>query len=98
MLIDGKRIAGLFLPSEEKSAVAQAERILDLEGKTLLPGFFDIHCHGRDNCDFSDADEAGFRRIARGKLSEGVTSFLVTTLSLGHDSITRICRTAAHCS
>ena len=98
MLIDGKRIAGLFLPCEEHFSAVQADRILDLEGKNLLPGFLDIHCHGRDNCDFSDADESGFRRIARGKLSEGVTSFLVTTLSLGHDSVTRICRTAAHCS
>ena len=90
--IDGDRIDGLFPDGE---ADIPADRIVDLEGQTLLPGFFDIHFHGRDNCDFSDADEEGFRTIARGKLSEGVTSFLITTLSLSGDSITRICRTAA---
>lgn len=92
MRIDGDRIDGLFPDGE---ADIPADRIVDLEGQTLLPGFFDIHFHGRDNCDFSDADEEGFRTIARGKLSEGVTSFLITTLSLSGDSITRICRTAA---
>lgn len=92
MLICDDRIAGLYDASEEPP---EADRIFDLSGMTLLPGFFDIHFHGRDNCDFSDASPEAIRTIARGKLSEGVTSFLVTTLTLGYDTITEICRSAA---
>lgn len=92
MLIADERIAGIF---PDGILEIPADRIVDLQGKTLLPGFFDIHFHGRDNCDFSDARESAFRTIAHGKLSEGVTSFLVTTLSLEYETITEICRTAA---
>lgn len=92
MLIHGDRIAGLF---PDGVPDAPAERVIDLEGKILLPGFVDIHFHGRGNCDFSDATGTAFRTIAQGKLSEGVTSFLVTTLSLDYETITGICRTAA---
>ncbi len=92
MLIRNNRVAGLY-PDPE--GLPEADKTIDLKGKFLLPGFFDIHFHGRDNCDFSDASEEGFRTIARGKLSEGVTSFLVTTLSVERRAIADICHTAA---
>ena len=92
MLIRENRIAGL---SEDSEEFPEADRKIDLRGKYLLPGFFDIHFHGRDNCDFSDASDPAFQAIARGKLSEGVTSFLVTTLSVEPGTVTEICRAAA---
>lgn len=92
MLIRENRIVGL---SEESEVFPEADRKIDLRGKYLLPGFFDIHFHGRDNCDFSDASDSAFQTIARGKLSEGVTSFLVTTLSVEPGTVTEICRAAA---
>lgn len=92
MLIRENRIAGLYSETEKPP---EAERKIDLKGNYLLPGFIDIHFHGRDNCDFADASDEAFRTIAQGKLSEGVTSFLVTTLSVSRENITAICRTAA---
>ena len=92
MLIRENRIAGLY---PETEPLPEAGRKIDLDGKYLLPGFFDIHFHGRDNCDFSDASDSAIRTIARGKLAEGVTSFLVTTLSVERETITEICRAAA---
>lgn len=92
MLIRQDRIVGIYAESEP---LPEADRKIDLRGKYLLPGFFDIHFHGRDNCDFTDASAEAFRTIAHGKLSEGVTSFLVTTLSVGRENITEICRAAA---
>ena len=92
MLIRQNRIVGIYAESEP---LPEADRKIDLRGKYLLPGFFDIHFHGRDNCDFTDASAEAFRTIAQGKLSEGVTSFLVTTLSVGRENITEICRAAA---
>jgi len=92
MLVRENRIAGLYA---EADALPDAGRRIDLAGKYLLPGFIDIHFHGRGNRDFADASDDAFRTIARGKLSEGVTSFLATTLSVSRENITEICRAAA---
>ena len=56
LLIDGDRI----------SAVGRfeldADLTLDAEGAFLLPGFVDVHTHGRDGYDFTDADETAKER------------------------------------
>ena len=54
----------------------------DLEGRLVMPGFIDVHCHGRNNVDFSDGSAEAVRIIAENKLAEGVTTLLPTTLTL----------------
>ena len=54
----------------------------DLEGRMAAPGFIDVHCHGRNNVDFSDGSAEAVRIIAENKLAEGVTTLLPTTLTL----------------
>lgn len=61
-------------------------------GLTLLPGFVDIHSHGRGGFDFSDATDEAFDAIGRGKLADGVTSFLATGLTLPEDGLAALCR------
>ncbi len=78
-------------PGEE---LPSADHVEELDGKTVAPGFLDIHCHGRGGADFSDGDSASFETIGRGKLEDGVTGFLATTLSVSLDDITKTCRTA----
>lgn len=90
--VRGNRIAGIYAGTDD---LPEAERQIDLQGRYLLPGFIDIHFHGIGGCDFSDASDEAFRTIARQKLSEGVTSFLATTLSLDRERILEICRAAA---
>ena len=55
---------------------------MDAEGRMLLPGFVDVHCHGRNNCDVCDGSVEGLATIAVNKLAEGVTTLLPTTLTL----------------
>lgn len=55
--------------------------IIDCDGAYLAPGFIDTHIHGGWDCDFMDAEEEGFRRIAEYHSSNGVTSMLATTLA-----------------
>ena len=49
-----------------------AGEVVDLEGRTLLPGFVDIHCHGRNGADFSDGSSEAFATIGQHKLEEGM--------------------------
>ena len=66
---------------------------LDLDGKLLLPGFIDIHSHGADGADVSDASVDALEHIARTKLKEGVTTWLPTTLTQPQDRLIEIVQT-----
>lgn len=68
--------------------------VLDAGGLTLLPGFVDIHSHGRGGADFCDATDAAFEKIGRGKLADGVTSFLATGLTRPEEDLAELCRCA----
>ena len=63
------------------------ESIIDGEGLTAVPGFIDIHSHGRSNYDFCDGSEEALEVIGRGKLEDGVTGFLVTSLSVSVEDL-----------
>ncbi|OQA86682.1 MAG: N-acetylglucosamine-6-phosphate deacetylase [Lentisphaerae bacterium ADurb.Bin242] len=91
ILLDGDKIERIFLSAEE---LPPADREIDLAGKTVLPGFIDIHSHGRGGADFCDGTPEAFETIGNGKLSEGVTSFLATTLTVSVEDITKTCRCA----
>ena len=68
---------------------------LEADGLLLLPGFVDIHSHGRGGADFCDATDAAFEKIGRGKLADGVTSFLATGLTRPEEDLAELCRCAA---
>ena len=68
------------------------EESVDVGGLTLLPGFVDIHSHGRGGCDFCDATDEAFDTIGRGKLTDGVTGFLATGLTRPEEDLAAMCR------
>lgn len=49
-------------------AAKSGEETVDAEGLTLLPGFVDIHSHGRGGSDFCDATDAAFDTIVGGEV------------------------------
>lgn len=61
---------------------AGEEETVDLTGKWLLPGFFDVHTHGREGADFSDAPPEELMRIRQSYAQCGVTSLLATTMTM----------------
>ncbi len=77
------------------SPLPEDPEVLDGTGLTALPGFIDIHAHGRSGFDFSDADPAGLEQMARDKLDEGVTSWFPTTMTLPPETLRAALRTAA---
>ena len=60
---------------------------LSAEGKYLLPGFIDIHCHGGAGYDFMDATPAEMIKISKFHLSHGTTTLVATTMTDSDDAI-----------
>ncbi|MDD5727007.1 MAG: N-acetylglucosamine-6-phosphate deacetylase [Victivallales bacterium] len=92
VLIEDELISGICLPDEPEPS---ADLTIDAGGKLLVPGFIDIHFHGRSGCDFCDGTPEALRTIVRKKLEDGVTSFLGTTLTVSEDCLIAALQTAA---
>lgn len=93
VLIRDGRIVGF----SEKPFTGDAEKI-DLGGRMLVPGFFDIHCHGADGHDVCDDSYESIVHIAKRKVQEGVTTWLPTTLTQPQDKLERIAACCAQYS
>jgi N-acetylglucosamine-6-phosphate deacetylase len=72
------------------SVCAHADEVIDGDGLTAVPGFFDIHCHGADGADVCDNNLDAIRHIATKKLAEGVTTWLPTTLTQPREKLIEI--------
>lgn len=62
---------------------------VDYGDKRIVPGFLDIHCHGAFEFDTNDANEEGLRNWTKNIVSEGVTSFLATTITQSEEVLTK---------
>ncbi len=86
-LVYDKKIVGIM---DEAAARAMADEVIDAAGMYVSPGLVDVHIHGYLGADVSDADNAGVRKMAKGILANGVTSFLPTTMTIGWSTLETI--------
>ncbi len=63
------------------------ETVLDLRGKTVLPGLIDSHIHGFVGADAMDATPEALQRMSKALLKAGVTAFLPTTMTARPESL-----------
>lgn len=61
--------------------------IIRLKGKSLLPGFVDIHIHGREGADVMDATSEGLQIISDALVKTGVVAWVGTTVTAPIDDI-----------
>jgi N-acetylglucosamine-6-phosphate deacetylase len=55
--------------------------IISLDQYKLLPGFLDLHIHGREGCDIMDAKRESIETISSSLVKHGVVGFLGTTVT-----------------
>jgi len=79
LLLEGDRIAARLAPGND--AGIEDARVVDLTGRTLAPGFLDLHFHGPLAWAPPEVIESSLADAARDLLRHGTTSFLATTLA-----------------
>lgn len=70
------------------------QTIVDATGCYVIPGLIDIHSHGAQGHDFSDADEEGLHQILQYQRAHGITSYCPTSMTLPREQLERIFMTA----
>lgn len=63
------------------------ERVVDLGGKIVVPGFVDVHIHGCDGADMMDLSVESLKKMSKFLATKGVTNFLPTTLTAPKDEL-----------
>lgn len=69
--------------------IKSLEKVIDAQGRYILPGFIDLHMHGYAGYDTMDDSEVALQIISEKILENGVTSFLPTTMTMERAAIIR---------
>ena len=79
VLVTEGRIAALS--ADDTLPPPEGAEIYDAEGRALIPGFVDVHTHGRAGGDFGTADYPLMLHMAKSYLDSGVTTVMPTLAS-----------------
>lgn len=88
--VEGDRI------SEIKPGLSGGEEY-DLTGCVVVPGFVDVHIHGCVGADTCDADAEGIAKMCAHLVTNGVTSFCPTTMTVSPEEINKSLMTVKGC-
>lgn len=84
VLVEGGIITKVSLG---KPLEVSADRVIDVDGRYLSPGFIDIHTHGGGNADFMDGTLDAIYQACRAHLEYGTTSIVPTTITSTKESL-----------
>jgi len=75
--------------SRESSELPAGARVLDYQGATIGPSFFDVHFHGAAGHDVMEATTPALEKIGRFIASRGTAAYLATTVTAPMDATLR---------
>src|SRR5882672_3023453 len=79
LVVEDERIVALG--PREHLAVPDGALRHEFPGKTIVPGFIDVHIHGGSGHDVMELGPSALVAIERGMFRHGVTSYLPTTVT-----------------
>lgn len=85
----------VYTDGELISGKSGDDEVLDAEGCYLIPGLTDIHFHGCVGHDFCDGTHESIEAMAMYEASQGITTIVPATMTLGEDTLQKICEAAA---
>lgn len=80
IMIENGKIVSIFKDENDFSHY-RADRIIDVSGYFISPGFIDIHTHGAGGYDFMDGDVKSILGACETHMKYGTTSIVPTTLT-----------------
>lgn len=78
LLVNGETIEDVFVNSNMINDDLGNYKEINVDGKIMMPGFFDTHCHGGFGVLFNDCSLDELDRYSKELLKKGTTSFYVT--------------------
>lgn len=84
VLVDGTRIAEVVFGG---TIEVEADRVVDVKGRYLSPGFIDIHTHGAGGADFMDGTLEDIYQACHTHMKHGTTSIMPTTITSTRESL-----------
>lgn len=80
--------------TEKMSHGKSEDTVVDAAGDYLIPGLVDVHFHGCDGHDFSDATPEALAAIGAYELKNGITSICPASMTLSEETLTAVCENA----
>lgn len=77
ILLNGEYIDDVF-PHTNKCEIEEQHDEIDMNGKIIMPGFFDCHLHGSNGYDFRHLDKLNVNEVADSLAKHGTTSFFAS--------------------
>ena len=78
LLVNGETIEDVFINSNNIKKELGDYKEINLNGKIIMPGFFDTHTHGACSVEFNSANKEDIEKVSLEYAKHGTTSFFTT--------------------
>lgn len=88
------KVQDVYTDGEQIAEQSTDDTVLDGTGCYLIPGLTDIHFHGCVGHDFCDGNHESLEEMAVYEASQGITTIVPATMTLGRETLKKICESA----